>query len=294
MYYTKTTIRNQQKGVIISNVLLILYAICRPHNIYDASHTILMKSIVIVGGSSGIGLALVQNLMGNDITNISRTPCAVAGVNNLTCDVTDTARLEKTFAKIDRMDALVYCAGFSLAAPVEYTEAEDYRTLFDVNLFGAAECVKLAVPKLKNSEDGRIIILSSSAGIAPIAYDGFYSASKAGIISLCTTLRLELPQIKSTAVIVGGTQTMFSFKRKIYTDCGEYDKNLKTASDALIKIEQTGYSAEKTARAVKKIINDADPPLTVTVGAKNKLAMFAYKILPWRLKLYALRKTYGI
>ena len=258
------------------------------------AHTIFMKNIVIVGGSSGIGLAVVQNLDGEHVTNISRSPCVVAGVNNLTADVTDGAALKKAFSRIERIDALIYCAGVSLAAPVEYTQADDYRKLFDVNLLGAIDCVKLAMPVLKNSEDGRIIILSSSGGVAPIAFDSFYSASKAGVIALCKSLRLEAPFVKSTAVVIGGTQTQFSFKRKVYTDCGDYDDKLKNASDALIKIEQTGYTAETVARKIVKIVYDADPPPTVTVGAKNKLMLGLYKILPWRLKLAALRATYGL
>ena len=147
---------------------------------------------------------------------------------------------------------------------------------------------------LKESENAKIIILGSSGGVAPIAYDSFYSATKSGIISLCTALRLELPQIKSTAVVIGGTQTRFSFKRKIYTDCGEYDKELKQASDALIKTEQTGYSANDVAVKIAQLVGKKDPPPVVTIGAKNKFMLWLYKILPWRLKLSALRATYNI
>lgn len=253
-----------------------------------------MKNIVIVGGSSGIGLALVQNLNGENIVNISRTPCVVAGVNNLTADVTDTNALKKAFSRIPHIDVLVYCAGASMSAPVEYVQSEDYRSLFEVNIFGAIECCKLAMPLLRQSEDGRIILLSSTGGVTPIAYDGYYSAAKAGLISLCTELRLEVPEVKSTAVVIGGTQTQFSFKRKIYTDCGDYDEPLKQASDALIKTEQTGYSAEFVAQKIVKIIYAENPPPKVTVGAKNKFMTGLYNILPWRLKLAALRSAYDI
>lgn len=253
-----------------------------------------MKHIVTVGGSSGIGLAVIQNLQNCDIVNISRSPCAVAGVRNIQADVTDPNSLKRAFRSLDKIDVLIYCAGASLAAPVEYVEHRDYRYIFDVNILGAIDCCKLAIPKLKESENAKIIILGSSGGVAPIAYDSFYSATKSGIISLCTALRLELPQIKSTAVVIGGTQTRFSFKRKIYTDCGEYDKELKQASDALIKTEQTGYSANDVAVKIAQLVGKKDPPPVVTIGAKNKFMLWLYKILPWRLKLSALRATYNI
>lgn len=255
-----------------------------------------MKNAVIVGGSQGIGLAVAQRLVQNmnKTTVVSRKPCAVAEVVNVPADVTDTYALKSAFARISDIDVLIYCAGFSLAAPLVKTDAKDYKYLFDVNLFGAAECIKLALPALERSEDPRIILLSSSGAIAPNPYDAFYSASKAGLLSLAATLDIECPHIKTTAVVIGGTQTQFSFKRKVYDDCGEYAEDLKAASDALIRMEQTGYSAAYVARKITDIIDRKNPPPVATVGCKNKLTLFLYKILPQRLKLFALRKKYGI
>ncbi|MCH5155450.1 MAG: SDR family NAD(P)-dependent oxidoreductase [Clostridiales bacterium] len=255
-----------------------------------------MRSIVIVGGSSGIGLAVVQHLSDGEtqITNISRTPCAVTGVTNITADVADIFELHAAISAVEKIDALIYCAGFSLAAPVEYAKNSDVKHMFDVNIIGATECIKAALQKLHESECPKVVILSSSGGIAPIPFDMFYSATKAGLFKIAEAVRLECPKIKCTAVAVPATQTEFSFKRKIYTDCGEYNKRLKAASDALIKMEQTGYSADYVAKRIAAIIKKKNPPPKVTVGTKNKLMMFAYKILPWRLRLFALRKIYNI
>ena len=255
-----------------------------------------MKNIVIVGGSSGIGLALVQNFLskGDSITNISRSPCAVASVKNIRADVTDPAALKKAFDSVEQIDAVIYCAGFSLAAPVECVKRKDYEYLFDVNVLGAIECAKLAIPKLNKSEDPKLIFLSSSAAVTPLPYDGFYSAAKAGLLPLAYAVRMENPKIKSTAVIIGGTQTRFSFTRKVYDDCETHNARLKRAADSLIKIEQTGYSADYVAKRIARIISADDPPPKVTVGIKNKLELFAYSLLPWRLKLFALINKFKI
>lgn len=255
-----------------------------------------MKNTVIVGGSSGIGLAIVQNLMRRNtaIFNISRTPCAVAGVTNITADVTSHAALTAAVKKIERIDTLIYCAGTSLAAPIEYVKHSDAEYLFEVNTIGAIECIKAAIPKLNKSDGPKIILLSSAGGVAPIAFDSFYSAAKAGLFALAVAVRLECPNIKCTAVAVPATRTQFSFKRKIYTNCGEYDKPLKSGSDALIKMEQTGYSAEYVAKRVIAIADKSNPPPKVTIGVKNKLMLFTYNLLPWQLKLFALRKIYDL
>ncbi|MDE7158955.1 MAG: hypothetical protein K2N74_05195, partial [Clostridiales bacterium] len=89
-------------------------------------------------------------------------------------------------------------------------------------------------------------------------------------------------------------KTRFSFTRKVYDDCETQNERLKRAADSLIKIEQTGYSADYVAKRIARIISADDPPPKVTVGIKNKLEMFAYNLLPWRLKLFALISKFRI
>ena len=253
-----------------------------------------MDNIIIVGGSNGIGLALCQMLVneGKTLVNISRTPCRVAGVGNMTADVCDADALEAAFGSIEQADALVYCAGMSMAAPVEYADRADYVKLFDTNTVGAIDCCRLALPKLKSSADGgRIVLLSSSGGIAPIPFDSFYTASKAALTAFSRALCLET-DVKCTAAVIGGTRTQFSFKRKVYRNCGEYDKKLKNAANTLIKTEQSGYEATFVAKKLLKILNSDDPPPVVTIGAKNKLQTLFYKLLPERIAKAAVKKMY--
>lgn len=256
-----------------------------------------MKNVIVVGGSKGIGLALCQLLTerGINVTNISRTPCAVAGTVNLTADVKDTKALEKAFASVEYADALVYCAGTSIAAPVEHVRTEDCREIFDVNILGAIECCKLALPLLKKAPGkGRIVLLGSTGGTVPIAFDAFYSATKSALDMFSHALRLETDDVLCTTAVIGGTRTRFSFKRKIYDGCGEYSKNLKSAADRLIKIEQTGYSASFIAQKIAEILQDKNPPPTVTVGIKNKLQTGIFKLLPQRLEKPVLRLVYKL
>ncbi len=252
-----------------------------------------MNDIIILGGSSGIGLCLCQKLSGYNITNISRSACPVAGVKNYIADAGDSDELGKVFSRIDRADTIIYCAGVSLAAPAEYADPEDYEGLFRTNLIGAVSAVKYGLPLLKNSAGAKILLLSSSGGIAPIAYDSFYSASKAALIMFARAMRLET-DIPVTAAVIGGTRTRFSFKRKIYTDCDAYDDKLKTAADALIKIEQTGYPATAVADKLINVLKSKNPPPVVTIGIKNKFLLGMYKILPQRLKTAADKKIYGL
>lgn len=76
------------------------------------------------------------------------------------------------------LDLLVYSAGFSMAAPIEYAAAGDYRYLFEVNYFGAVEAMKAALPFLKK-RGGRMILIGSMGGVLPVPFDAFYFSSKA-------------------------------------------------------------------------------------------------------------------
>lgn len=255
-----------------------------------------MKNIVIVGGSSGIGLSLVQQLTSrdNEVTNISRTPCPVASVVNYEADAKSPKELSAAFSKLKNIDALVYCAGMSLAAPVEYVKPSDYRELFEVNLLGAVECTRLAMPLLTASGDGRIIYASSTGAVTPIAFDSYYSASKAALCMFSRAVNLETDKVKTTAALIGGTKTQFSFKRKIYTDCGDYDKNLKSAADALIKIEQTGYDANAVATGLYKLLRAKNPPPVAAIGLKNKLELCIYRMMPLCIKQMIDKKIYRL
>lgn len=270
----------------IKSTKIIVFVLC--------AHNNTMKTTVIIGGSKGIGLAVVQNLSGDNIINISREPSPVAGVTNIAADVSDTAALRAAFKNIRVIDTLIYCAGCSLAAPLEYVRDDDMRYLFDVVLLGAMRALKFALPALRESDNPKAIFLSSAGAVVPIAFDCFYSTAKIGLTAFSAAVRLECPYLQAVAVYVPATQTGFSFKRKIYTDCGEYDKNLKSAADALIRREQTGYTAEYVARRIAKLARKKTVPVTCAIGCANKFELILYRILPKRLKLFALRKIYNI
>lgn len=257
-----------------------------------------MKHIIIIGGSSGIGLCLCQRLIenGNAVTCISTSECPVSGVASIVADVTDGEKFERIFSDIHAADALIYCAGISLASPVECVERADVKRLIDINLVGAIDCCRLALPLLRQSDSGRIILLGSTGGTTPIAYDSFYSASKAGLMMFCQTLAVELPKnVKCTTAIIGGTRTRFSFKRKIY-DCNGtvYERDLKAAANSLINIEQTGYAADFVAKKIVGILNAASPPPIVSIGLTKKLMTAISKITPSRALVWLTKKIFKI
>lgn len=259
------------------------------------------RTAIVVGGSSGIGCETVLRLTesGWKVFNISRTPCINIKVNNICADVT----CDKAFEEIKRiseengLDLLIYSAGCSMAAPVEYAEERDYRYLFEVNFFGALKSVQATLPYMKKS-GGKIILIGSLGGEIPIIFDSFYSASKAALEMLARGLRQELTGygINVTACLPGGTATGFTFKRKIYPagECAGYAAKLEKAVESLARIEQGGMSAAAVADDIYKIINSDNPPLIKTCGVKNTAYRFLSRVLPEKLTLHLAGKRYGL
>lgn len=259
------------------------------------------RSAIIVGASSGIGYETALRLIGRglNVFNISRTPCALRQIHNYTADVADGDSLERAIREAalsaEGIYGLIYCAGFSMAAPIEYASEKDYRYLFEVNYFGALRAIRAIVPFLKE-KGGRIILVSSMASIFPIAFDCFYSSSKAAVDMLVkgASIELEPYHIHVSSIQPGGTSTAFTFKRKIYSDIesGEYAPKVKRAAEALARMEQGGMSAGEVAKAVVEAFCEKNPPLLLQCGGWNKFYAVAKRVLPEKTAHYLNRKVY--
>ena len=251
-------------------------------------------SAVVIGGSSGIGYETCVRLVnrGWTVTNISRTPCNNAKVNNISADVaagTDAYNAILAAAEKHGLNALIYCAGCSMAAPIEYAKESDYKYLFEVNFFGALKAVQTAVPFMKK-RGGKIVLVGSLGGNLPIIYDSFYSCSKAALEMLAREANAELNAygVKVTAVLPGGTATNFTYKRKIYTedDNKNYSKSVNRAVAALANMEQGGMKPSRVAEEIYKILISDKPPIIRTCGAKNNVMRYAARVMPEKLTLY--------
>lgn len=258
------------------------------------------KTAVVVGGSSGIGYETCLRLVnrGWSVVNISRTPCNIAKVINFAADAAAGSALSDAIAKAaEKYDiaALVYSAGFSMAAPIEYAREKDYRYLFDVNFFGALKAVQAVIPFMK-TKGGRIILVGSLGGDIPIMFDAFYSASKAALEMLVREAYCELKpyNIRITAFLPGGTATGFTFKRKVYTDDENkaYAPAVNKAVVALSEMEQKGMSAAEVAEDIYNLILTDKPPVVKACGFKNSAYRIASHVMPEKLMLYFNDRVY--
>lgn len=156
------------------------------------------RSVLVVGGSSGIGNAIAQAFRrrGAEVhvwgTRASASDydagegCDLSGLHYSQVDVGDFAAIENFKPAFDRLDVLVLSQGIVLYGRREF-EMEGFRRIIDVNLNSLMACSLKFHPMLKASR-GSIIILSSMAGFRSTKGNPAYNASKAGAVGLTRTL----------------------------------------------------------------------------------------------------------
>ncbi|MDE5897317.1 MAG: SDR family NAD(P)-dependent oxidoreductase, partial [Clostridia bacterium] len=243
------------------------------------------RTAVVVGGSSGIGreTALKLSARGYRVFNISRTPFKGERVRSITADAAQEGELSKAIHNIGEelggIDLLIYSAGFSMSAPLEYARSGDYRYLFEVNYFGAIEALRAATPYLKK-KNGRAVLVGSLGGDMPIPYDSFYSSSKAALCMLAREADLELRSrgVRVSALLPGGTATDFTYSRRIYgeEESLNYAPSVKKASAALANMEQGGMNPSLVAEAIIKLAEKKNPPPVAVAGGANGFARYLY------------------
>ncbi|MFV8343113.1 SDR family NAD(P)-dependent oxidoreductase [Flavobacterium sp. XS2P39] len=168
-----------------------------------------MKNIVIIGGSKGIGNAiLVQQLKTNLIHNISRNAPEVSHPNliHYTVDV-----LVDTLPEIEKIDTLIYCPGSITLKPITSLSIDDFRNDFEINVIGAVKTIQKYLPVLKKGTDPSIILFSTVAAKLGMPFHASIATAKAGVEGLVKSLGAELASaVRINAIAPTITETSLS------------------------------------------------------------------------------------
>ncbi len=149
-----------------------------------------MKTIIIVGGSKGIGKAIAQKLLPTHyIINISRTEPEYTHDNltHHTCDI-----LEDDLPELDKADGLVYCPGSINLKPISRLSLDEFRADFEINVLGAVKSIQKYLDILKKGDKPSIVLFSTVAAKLGMPFHASVAASKSGVEGLVKSLGAEM------------------------------------------------------------------------------------------------------
>lgn len=170
-----------------------------------------MNTYVIVGGSRGIGLALVKLLVDtHHVVNISRNKPDFSHPNltNYQVDV-----LTDPLPDIAKCDGLVYCPGSINLKPFHLLKPQDFRDDFEINVIGAIRTVQAYLNTLKKAPKPAIVLFSTVATKLGMPYHASVSCAKSAVEGLTKTLGAEMaPQMRINAIAPTITNTDLAAK----------------------------------------------------------------------------------
>ena len=179
---------------------------------------------LVTGGASGIGFAVASQLaeLGAKIAiadvNIDGARAAADKLSNASTlavqvDVQEPAEVvamvDTVVDHFGKLDILVHSAGVGIEKSFLETTPEEWRRLIDIDLSGTFYCAQAAARKMVENQYGRIVLLSSTAGLRGGTGRTAYGAAKGGVIALTKVMAVELAQhgITANALAPGAIET---------------------------------------------------------------------------------------
>jgi NAD(P)-dependent dehydrogenase (short-subunit alcohol dehydrogenase family) len=154
------------------------------------------RTALVTGGASGLGAATAERLR---VDGLSVTTLDLRGAD-ITADVTDEDALRQVSDEIGPVDVLVNSAGIvGPNKPLVDTTPAEWRRVFDVNVLGTVNTMRVFVPGMRERGWGRVVNFASMAGKDGNPNLSVYSASKAAVIGLTKSAGKELA---TTGVLV--------------------------------------------------------------------------------------------
>ena len=160
-----------------------------------------MKTVVITGGSRGIGAAAVELFAGKGDRvyflyeknhEAAQNVAKKTGATALCCDVADSGAVKQAFAAIGDVDILICNAGICHSGLMSSLPEEAWDRLFAVNVKGIYNCVNAAMPAFLAKHAGSVVTVSSMWGQVGASCEAAYSATKGAVIALTQALAKEL------------------------------------------------------------------------------------------------------
>jgi NAD(P)-dependent dehydrogenase (short-subunit alcohol dehydrogenase family) len=244
-----------------------------------------IRTWFITGASKGFGLSLVRQLLqlGQNVAATSRdlnalvTAVGVSSPNFFPLEV-DLANedsvgcaIHQANAAFKSIDVVINNAGYGIGGSIEELSDRETRDCFEINVFGTLNVIRMVMPYMRTQMSGRIINISSIAGITGTSGWAVYAATKFSVVGMSEVLAQDVAEfgVKVTVVAPGAFRTSFLNADSIniaHHTIREYTA-VHTAQELLLKKngKQDG-DPDKAAASIIELACMENPPLYLLLG----------------------------
>jgi NAD(P)-dependent dehydrogenase (short-subunit alcohol dehydrogenase family) len=264
------------------------------------------RSVVITGASRGLGFASACHLHKQGWRVVAAMRSVDAGMDRLrertgaqagdprligvALDLTDYASVTAAAKSIDEAIgapyAVVHNAGISAAGMIEETPLGVWERMFATNIFGPVALTKALLPGMRAAGQGRIVLISSAAGVRGVPATAPYSAVKGALEKWGETMAAEVaPFGIGVTILVTGT-----YDTEIITDAGTTDareldgpyaahhRTMDKRGRAMMKL--VAKSPDKFAVGLAKALEGSAPFVRTSVGFDARMMLIGNRLLP--------------
>lgn len=266
-----------------------------------------MKKVFLTGASSGIGLAIAELLLaeGHEVWGTSRTLERIPKLPRLhpvRLDLADRLSIEQAFASVlaeaGNLDVLINNAGAGHFGPAELLPLEVITSQFQILVFGQIQLMQLALQHMRGRGQGLIINVTSLASRLPVPFMAAYNSAKAALASFTMSTQLEFAHsdVRIVDLQPGDIRTDFNQGVIVSDRDDRYNTKIAKSWEIVERNMKHAPSPDLVARQVITLIQSGDPAPRLTVGNvfESKIAPLIFRFLPQRLRIWGLKKYYGI
>lgn len=271
------------------------------------------QTVLTTGANSGIGLATVVELARRGFHSVGsvrsdakaeivHAAAADAGVavETVLLDVTDPVQCERAVAGLPPLYGLVNNAGYALTGAIEDVGDEEAHQLFETMVHAPMRLARLALPGLRE-QGGRIVNISSIAGLTTAPFAGHYTGAKHALEALSDALRMEVAGdgVKVVLVEPGGFKTGIweEFERDLARREGAGTRHgdaYRRSLQAQRLLEPLMGSPDGCAKVVAAALTSSVPRNRYLVGIDAQAMLLAQRLTPTFVKDRVIRFGLGL